>query len=464
MTTALSVAIVACVAYLVVVYSVGVLLAVFARFENAHRANESAAEAWDTIVRSRFTIPVSVVAPMHNEEVLAVAVVEALLELDYPEFEVIVVDDGSTDATLERLRDRFDLRAFEKFERRVLPVGEIDAIYHSEDRRLAVVHKRASRGDKASALNAGVNFARYRYVCCVDGDTIYERDALLRAMRLVLRDPERIVGLTSQIVVTTHPEVPYSRSHGLVASTLLHNFQHLEYLRSFLNMRLAFSRMNAMVCTSGAFMLYRRDVLEEVGGFSPAFTCEDMELTFRVHRHLRDSGRSYRVLSMPEPVARTEGPDRISTLMSQRARWQRVIFETTWHYRRMAFNPRYGAFGMVGIPYCILSEVLAPFVELAAVATLFVGAFSGEMSWPDYGVALAAMSVALAALSVVAVRLEDVGSRSYRFVDLVWLIVLSPLEVVVYRPFLIWAHLRGIVGFLRGDKGWDRFPRNVRVA
>ena len=463
MTVVLWPAILACVAYLLFVYGVGLLLAVFARFENARRANESAAEAWDTIGRSRFTIPVSVIAPMHNEEVLAVAVVEALLELDYPEFEVIVVDDGSTDATLERLCERFGLRAFEKFERRVLPVGEIDAIYRSGDRRLSLLHKRAG-GDKASALNAGVNFARYRYVCCVDGDTIYERDALLRAMRLVLRDPNRIVGLTSQIVVTTHPEVPYSRSRGLVASTLVHNFQHLEYLRSFLNMRLAFSRMNAMLCTSGAFMLYRRDLIEEVGGFSPDFSCEDIELTFRVHRHLRDAGRSYCVLSMPEPVARTEGPDRISTLTRQRARWQRVIFETTWHYRRMAFNPRYGSFGLIGIPYCILSEVLAPFVELAALATLFVGALSGEVSWPRYAVAVAAMSLALGALSVVALRLEDVGSRSYRFVDLVWLIVLSRASLSFAYPFVIWARVRGIVGFFRGEKRWDRFPRNIRIA
>src|SRR5438874_1981254 len=112
----------------------------------------------------------------------------------------------------------------------------------------------------------------------------------------------------------------------------------------------------------------RTDVTR-AGGFSPDFSCEDMEVTFRVHRHLRDTGRSYRVLSMPEPVARTEGPDRISTLTRQRARWQRVILETTWHYRRMAFNPRYGSFGLIGIPYCILSEVLAPFVELAALAT-----------------------------------------------------------------------------------------------
>src|SRR5207248_1611620 len=184
------------------------------------------------IASSRFTIPVSVVVPMHNEEVLAVDVVRALLQLDYPEHEVIVVDDGSTDGTLERLRLAYDLEPVDRFERRVLPTDEVRAVYRStSDARLTVVDK-VGGGHKAGALNCGTNFARFRYVLCVDGDTIYERGALLKAMRLVLRDPATIVGVTSQIVVASHPELSYEEGPGLLRSSLLHNFQHLEYLRS----------------------------------------------------------------------------------------------------------------------------------------------------------------------------------------------------------------------------------------
>jgi biofilm PGA synthesis N-glycosyltransferase PgaC len=456
------VAVIVCVVYLVCVYSIGYLLSLLAVVENHSRVREGEAEGWEIIARSRFTIPVSVIAPMHNEEGLAVRVVHALLELQYPEFEVIVVNDGSTDQTLERLTREFALLPFDRFERRVLPIGTVDAVYRSEtEPRLTVIDKVAG-GNKAEPLNCGLNFARYRYVCCVDGDTIYERHALLSSMRLVLRDPGRIVGLTSQIVVATHPELPYRRTTGLLGSTLLLNFQHLEYLRSFLTTRLAWSRMNSVVCTSGAFMLYRRDALEEVGGYSPDFSCEDIELTFRVHEHFLRSERPYRILSMPEPVARTEGPDRLGGLISQRARWQRVMLETTWHYRRMAFNPRYRQFGLIGIPFCILSEVLAPFVEVLALTTLAAAALFGAVSWPEYGFAVSLMSLALASLSVLAVRLEDVGTRSYRVRDIVWLIVLSPLELTVYRPFLVWAHAQGVLAFFRGDKRWDRFERNLR--
>jgi len=451
-------------AYLVIVYGIGVVLSIVAFVENHSRVREARVEAWDTIARSRYTIPVSVVAPMHNEEVLAIQAAEALLALDYPEFEVIVVNDGSTDGTLARLRARFALEPYHRFERRVLRTTAVHAAYRSRtDPRLTVIDKDAG-GNKADSLNCGINFARYRYVCSVDGDTIYNRDALLRSMRLVLRDPARVVGLTSQIVVATHPELPYRTTGGLIASTLLHNFQHLEYLRSFLTSRLAWSRANSMPCTSGAFMLYRRDVLEAVGGYSPEFSCEDIELTFRVHEHFRRNRIPYRILSMPDPVGRTEGPDALGTLTSQRARWQRVMLETAWHYRRMLFNPRYGRFGLLGFPFTVLSEVLAPFVEVLALGTLAAAAILGAVRWDEYALVVAAMSLGVAVLSVAAVRLEDAGTRSYRLDDLVWLIALSPLELVVYRPLLFWAHVRGAIGFFRGDKHWDRFERNPRTT
>ena len=165
---------------------------------------------------------------------------------------------------------------------------------------------------------------------------------------------------------------------------------------------------------------------------------------------------------MPEPAGRTEGPDRIASLVSQRARWQRVVLETTWRYRHMILNPRYKAFGLVGLPFCIVSEIVAPFVEVFALLTLGAAAVFGVVNWVEYVLGLGVMSFANAALTVAAIRLEDVGTRSYRLRDLAGLIVLSPLELLIYRPILFWAHVRGVVGFVRGEKRWDRFARNER--
>ena len=246
-------------------------------------------------------------------------------------------------------------------------------VYRSRTHEHVKVIRKENQGTKADACNCGLNYARYRYLLLLDGDTLYEPDALLNCMRLAAGDPQRVIGITGHISVASRPETTVGarvEDRELIDRTLLSNFQHLEYLRSFLNTRLGWSRLGFMMCVSGAFGLWRRDVVEEVGGWSTEFSCEDIELTFRVHEHMRRTGTPYRILSIPEMVARTEAPGRIGALVSQRARWQRVTLETFWSYRRMIFNPRYGFVGLVGIPLMLLSEAIGLLFELLGIATL----------------------------------------------------------------------------------------------
>ena len=196
-----------CLGYLGVVYAIDLSLLLVAVVENRARIREAQAEDTRPTAASRFTIPVSVIVPMRDEEQLAIHVVEALLDLEYPEYEIIVVNDGSTDGTLAALRERYALEPFERFTRRVFETAVVHAVYRSATTpRLTVVDK-DSRGVKADAVNCGLNYAKYRYICMVDGDTMYERDCLLRSMRLVQRDPATIIGVTSRIVVATHRSV-----------------------------------------------------------------------------------------------------------------------------------------------------------------------------------------------------------------------------------------------------------------
>jgi biofilm PGA synthesis N-glycosyltransferase PgaC len=458
-----------CIGYLLFVTLLYVLELVAACLENIIQVRANRAEDYETAAASRFSIPVSILAAVHNEEPIVVEAVRSELAQDYAEFEVVVVDDGSTDRTLELLIEAFDLRPVHTHYRRVLPTQEIRQIYRSTSHsRLTVVDK--VNGGKADALNCGINLARYRYVCGVDGDTVLAKDALLRGMRLVQRDPEQVVGVTSNLSIMLHPEEADTGPRGYkhIDRKLLPNFQHLDYVRSFYNNRLAWTRLNTMLCTVGAFHIWRRDLLLEIGGFDPAFTCEDIELTFRVHERFRREERPYRIVCLRDHVGVTEGPARVKSLISQRARWQRVIMETVWHYRHMMFNPRYGSVGLLGTPFYLVSEVLAPLFELLALVMLPLAVLCGVFDVTTFVLFLFVIAFVNGLLTTVALGLDDLESRSYaarRYSkrNLAKLILLGPVDLFLYRPILIWARLRGAFDFVRGAKGWDKFERNARA-
>jgi cellulose synthase/poly-beta-1,6-N-acetylglucosamine synthase-like glycosyltransferase len=455
-----------CFGYMLGVFALYAFLIIFSALDNSIRSRETLGEDFDLLANSRFTIPVSVIVPVYNEEEVVAFTIESVLGFEYPEFEVIVVEDGSTDATFDVLDRMLDLEPYVQLERRIVDSAPVVGVYRSRRHEHVRVIRKQNEGTKADACNCGLNYARFRYVCSVDGDTLYEPDALLNAMRLVVRDPEHIVGVTGHISVASHPEGRIgarAEDREVIDATLLSNFQHLEYLRAFLNNRLAWSRLGFMLCASGAFNIWRRDILEEVKGWSTAFSSEDIELTFRVHELMHRTGRSYRILSIPEMVARTEAPARIRALVSQRVRWQRVTLETLWHYRRMIGNPHYGIVGIVGVPLLLVTEAFAPIFELIGGATLITGVGLGTFSWQVYVLFAGSMTFALAILTSAAVLLEDISTRAYRLRHLVRLIALGPVELIVYRPILVWARLQGTVGFLRGNRSWDKFDRNVRL-
>ncbi|MEP6990579.1 MAG: glycosyltransferase [bacterium] len=448
-------------AALLVLYTAVMLFV--AAWEGHLRRREQDVEDFDRVLASRYTIPVSIIAPAYNEEGMVVPAVRSLLAQSYPEFEVIVVDDGSTDATLAVLIETFDLVPRQVFVRARIPAKPVRMVYRSRtEPRLIVVVK--ENGGKADALNCGANLARYRYLCCVDGDTMFTTDALLLSMSLIVKDPGRIVAAASMFGISLEPEVA-ARNATHVArlnADLLGDFQHLDLVRAFVAYRMAWSRLSCMMCVSGGFGVWRRDVVVELGGFSPSFTCEDIEMTFRIHEKMLREERPYRIISLPNMIAQTEGPDNVRSLVSQRARWQRVTMETVWAYRHMLGRRRYAAVGLLGLPYYLLFECLAPVFQVAAIVTLVLAAWLGMMGWIGYLAFIGLMTFGMAIPTTVAVLLHDVGYRDYGRRDLVRMLLLGPLDFVLYRPILIWAGFVGTWQFLRKEKGWDKFDRNVR--
>ena len=451
----------ACATYLLVLVVMFVVMLVIAIRENRLRAREAHVEDFDTLLTSLFTIPVSIVAPAFNEELGVAASVGSLLALAYPEYEVIVVNDGSTDNTLQELQRVFDLYAVEVDTARPLKASETRGVYRSRmDPRLTVVDK--VNGGKADALNCGMNHARYRYVCCVDSDTVYNRRALLIGMRLIVRDPATVVGVTSQVLPSRYPERTNNAEHIQLDRHPLVVWQTFDYIRAFVAARLAWSRVNCMLCSVGAFAIWRRDVVLELGGFSRSFTCEDIEFTFRVHEHFRSAETPYIVHSLAEPVGVTEAPQSIRSLVSQRARWQRVITETVWHYRRMFWNPRYGTVGFLGMSYYVVAEVLAPVFQVLALVAVPFAAFGGILLWGEFVRVLVLLALGSAVFTYASFLLEERARPTFSARDLAYMIVLAPFELIFYRPVIMWAQLKGTVDFLRGDRRWNKFERNDR--
>lgn len=316
-----------------------------------------------------FYKPVSILVPAFNEEIGIVPTVRSLLSLHYPEFEVVVANDGSTDRTLARMAEAFALVEVPQIYRRTLETRPIHRLFRSlRHPNLVVIDK--GNGGRADALNAAVNLARYPLVCQVDADSLLDAEALLRASRLFIED-ETVVGVGG----TVRPMNGAVVREGQVIEMRLprkwiERFQVLEYARAFFTGRAGWSRFGALLIISGAFGVFRREAVLEVGGYATDTVTEDMELVMRFHRHYRQAGRPYRVIFTPDPICWTEVPSDLRTLRRQRNRWHRGLMETLWRYRGMTLNPRYGAVGMVGMPYFWLFEALSPVIEVTGYLLL----------------------------------------------------------------------------------------------
>jgi cellulose synthase/poly-beta-1,6-N-acetylglucosamine synthase-like glycosyltransferase len=415
----------------------------------------------DEIFASPLTPGVSVLVPAYNEEVGIVESVRSLLDLRYPTFEVIVVNDGSADATLERLTEAYDLHPVRKALRSGIRCAAIRGTYVSRrHRNLWVVDK--ENGGKADALNAGAVAASYPFVCALDADGVLEPDALLRVIRPVLDDPELVVATGGIVRIANGCTVENGRITrvGLPRNRLA-AIQVVEYFRAFLVGRVGWSRVNALLIISGAFGLFRRDHLEAVGGWSHETIGEDVELVVRLHRHMTESEVPYRIEFVPDPVCWTEAPETLAVLASQRRRWHRGLGETLWRHRRLIGNPRYRWLGLGALPYFLLFEFLGPLVELLGPPSIVVWWALGLLSLRFF-VAFLVVSLLLGFLiSVAALSLEEFSfNRHPAGRDVARLVWLAAVENLGYRQLTaVWRVHAFFQLLLKRTTSWGNMER-----
>ncbi|MFN7107255.1 MAG: glycosyltransferase family 2 protein [Brevundimonas sp.] len=405
--------------------------------------------------------PIALLAPAYNEALTIVESVRSLLALQYPNFEIVVVNDGSADDTLAVLSAAFELAPVQRAYDLVVPHRPIRGLYASASQPRLVVVVDKENGGKADALNAGVNVSRAPIICSMDADSLLEPDALLRAIRPFVDDPVRTVAVGGTVRIANGCRIDHGRVIEVGTPTNpLALLQTVEYLRAFLMARLAWSKVNALTIISGAFGLFRRANVIEVGGYTLGTVGEDMELVVKLHRLMREQKRPYRVAFIPEPVCWTEAPETLHVLGRQRARWHRGALETFERHRDMLFNPRYGRVGTVGFGYILLVDVVGPVVEMMGYLLVPIFWALGLLSL-DYLLGILAVSFTFGVvISVGALALEESELRRFpKARDLLVLTTMAVVENFGYRQINNVWRLRGVWQYLRKSQSWGTMTR-----
>jgi cellulose synthase/poly-beta-1,6-N-acetylglucosamine synthase-like glycosyltransferase len=407
------------------------------------------------------TPPITIIAPAHNEESSIRIAVRNLLDNHYPQLEVIVVNDGSDDRTLEVMREEFQLQLTRMVYVPKAASAPIRGLYRSEvDPRLVVVDKEPG-GSKADAVNAGLNAATSPYVCIVDSDSILEDDALLRIMVPVLDDPEHVVAVGGVIRVLNGSKIVGGRMQQVrLPRKSIEVIQVIEYLRAFLIGREAWGQGNMLMIISGAFGVFRTDLVRAVGGYRSKAIGEDFDLVARLHRHLLDQQVDYRILFVPDPMCWTEVPSDLKSLGRQRARWQKGLLDVLWPNRGMLFRWRYGRIGFLALPYLWVFELLAPVIEIGGILTIVLAACLGVLSREFFFQFLLFGYAFATVISLGSVLQEEITYKRYNdWKDVVRLVTYCFLEHFPYRQLhMIWR-LQGLWQYLRGDNVWKPLKR-----
>ena len=425
-----------------------------------HRTQLDHREDFDALSSSEMVPPVSVLAPAYNEEATVVESVRATLALSYPEIELIVINDGSSDRTLELLCREFNLYRSSRYFEQPLPTKQIRGVYRSlEGIPLVVIDK--ENGGKADALNAGICCAKYPLICSADSDSLLEESALQRVVRPFLQYPGEVLAVGGLVRIANGCRTAAGRVVDVnLPSSWLARFQVVEYFRAFLGGRVAFSTLNCLIVISGAFGLFQREAVIAAGGYDTKTVGEDMELVVRIHRWARLQKKKYRIVFQPDPICWTEAPESLRVLKRQRNRWQRGTLETLWKHRAILFRPSCGLLGCVALPYFLIFEGIGPLVELLGYIMTVLGVALGLFQPGIATLFFIAAVVNGIILSGACVILEELSTRRYpRVAHLALLLAAAVLENFGFRQLTTLWRAQAIWDFVKGNKSWGNMER-----
>jgi cellulose synthase/poly-beta-1,6-N-acetylglucosamine synthase-like glycosyltransferase len=416
-------------------------------------------EPYEELLDVSYTKPLSILVPAYNESAGIVGSVRSLLSIEYSQYEVIVINDGSNDDTLAKLKNEFQLYKINKVVRKQLDTKAIKGIYQSAIyEHLLVVDK--ENGGKADALNAGIDVSQYPYFCSIDGDSVLERDAFLKVMKPIIESDGEVIASGGSVRIANGCTINNGAIERIgLSSNPLVIMQVIEYLRAFLMGRIGLSKHNLLLIVSGAFGVFNKRWVVDAGGYAHTVG-EDMELVVRLHRLIRERKAKNTIIYIPDPVCWTEAPESMKYLRRQRNRWHRGLLDSLWRHKKLLFNPKYGSIGMISMPYFLLIELIGPIVELLGYLYIILSLFLGGI-YLEFAYLLFMLTVIYGSFySMTAVLLEEWSLRKFPNVsDIVKLFLFSFTESLWYRPLTVLWRCQGILDSVLSKKGWGDMQR-----
>ena len=429
---------------------------------NKHFAKNCLAD-FRVLAASEHLPGISVIAPAYNETTNIIENVRSMLSIHYNVLELIIVNDGSKDDSMQKLINAYDLYEADVIVKQHIATKKIRRVYKSKNlafSKLIVVDK--DNGGKADSLNAGINLSSYAYVVCIDADCVLEQDAMLKMIKPFMESTKEKVSASGGVIrIANSCKIESGRLIEInLPKKFLPRVQALEYIRAFLLGRMAWSRLNGLLLISGAFGAFDKDIVIKCGGYNVKTVGEDMELIVRMRRYMEENKLPYKVTFIPDPLCWTEAPDSFKILGRQRNRWTRGTIETLKMHRIMFLNPRYGLLGMLSYPYWFFFEFLAPLIEFAGMASFIVFAFMGLIPWSLFFSLLACVLTFGFLYSVFAILMEVLTYNQYnKKNEILKLIATAFLEPFIFHPFVVWSAVRGNYDFLRKKNAWGEMTR-----
>ena len=407
-----------------------------------------------------YYIPISIVVPGYNEEVTVVETVRSLLALEYKLYEIIVVDDGSKDATSQKLIDAFHMHPIRRPIQRKIPCQPEEFIYETTVQKVPLTLIRKKNGGKADALNMGINACRYPYFICMDADSVLQYDSLSKIVRPIL-EQENVVAVGGVIRSCNGATLEQGRVVDYhLPNNILACMQVLEYDRSFLASRILFDKFNGSLIISGAFGLFKKDVVIAAGGYDHSTMGEDMELVVKLHEYCVTNNMPYAIKYATDAICWTQVPERLRDLRKQRKRWHLGLFQSMWKHRVMLANPKFGPVSFISYFYFLIYELISPFIEIFGIITMILAFVADLINVPFMVLFFLIYAVYNCVLTLTAffARIQTIDLK-ITVCDVLKAVLLCFIEVSALRFIMAFVRATAFIGYRKKKLNWGRIER-----